>query len=108
MLGPKSTCVLQKPTETVSSTGSVVQTVEDLCSFKAVLVPLKPEEKRFFDKETVFADYRLMFDYKTISALHVDEVSEENSIRCGEQAFDIVGVINYHNRHFEVELLEIT
>ena len=106
MLGPKVSVKLQKPTETISADGSIQQSWSDVYTFNAVVIPLKPEEKRAFDKETVYATYRLMASYSLLKD-NVGEVKEKNRIKVGSSDYDIVGVTNYHNRHFELDLLEI-
>lgn len=104
MVGPKNTCILQKPTETTSGLG-LTTTFEDIQSFKAVLVPLKANEMVMFDKDTVYSDFRLVVRYQDISGTNRAEVKEKNRVRIGSDIYDIQRVQNYVNRHYEIDLL---
>jgi len=110
MIGPKVTVVLQKRVETSDGMGGVTIAYQDLVEFKAVLVPLSGQEKVSYDKQTVFATHRLLFDYKAPGKKNISEVKEKNRIRYGTRYFDIKLVKNVGeaNRHFELDLEEIT
>jgi len=103
-----STCILQKVAETQSGI-DVTQTWEDLWEFKAVLDTLTMNERAApFNKETVFATHRLIIRARAISKAYAAELKEKNRIRIGTTIYDIQGVNDYHGRHYEVELLEVT
>jgi len=105
--GPKIDTILQEKVEVSDGMGNTTVEWKDLVSFKAVLVPLTTKEMIFFDKDTVFATYRLLCDYKAVNLKNIDKVKEKNRIRIGEQFFGIKGVRNFYNRHWELDLLEV-
>lgn len=105
--GPKSTCRLQKPTETQDALGSVTTTWADVQQFKGILATLKASELIFTNKDSVFATYRLMMSYSEITQENKSEVKEKNRIVAGSTTYDIQGVHNYHDRHWELDLLDI-
>jgi head-tail adaptor len=108
MPGKRSLCYLQKAIESVDDTGSVKQDWDDICSFKAVLVPLKQEErKQAFDTDTLFSDYRLVFSRRRIGSHNRDEINTKNRIRIGTRKFNIVAAASFHDIQYELDLLEI-
>jgi hypothetical protein len=103
MYGPKTSCTLQRLT-TARSGRHVTPTYTTVKTFNGVLAPLKAEENKRYEKETVVATHRLMVDYSAIGAANAAYVTETSQIVAGGNTYDITGVWNGHDRHYEIDL----
>lgn len=106
MRGPKTTVILQKPTETDaagtwSETWSNVETLR-----KAVFGPLTVTETFLFAKETVTATHRVCIGYHDIKEANRDELVEANRLLIDGVAYDIEAVMDLKGtgRHYELIL----
>ena len=109
MLGPKETITLQEPTETRTSTGSVSKSWSTVTTAPAVIDrSWGITEKVRYDKETVFADVRIMIDRNDINAAYHPSLIEKNRMQIDSINYDIKGVVahgsGYLGSHFEIFL----
>lgn len=98
--GPKSTCILQEPTETRTATGGVTNAYSDLLSFQAWVAPLTAEERNAFNRETTFSTHILMAGFEQFGNAQAANLKTKNRIHVpnaenplAAETFDITGVI---------------
>lgn len=102
MIGPKTSVILQKPVETRTTTGGQSSSWQQVQEFDAVILPLSAVEREIYSRRGVVATYRMLVDYSIVT--DAGGIKEKNRIKVGSTIYNIVGVVNYHNRHFEVDL----
>ena len=110
-MNPYTTCILQKPTQTQSGIDVTTTWVDYGKPFLGMLQSLSMQERTNpFNKETVFATYRLFIFARDLNdAIHdLSELREKNRIRISTIVYDIQAVHPYFGIHYEVELLEVT
>ena len=111
MLGPKTTCTLNKRTDTVDSSGSYVTTWTLVQTIDGVLLPYKADEAIKYNKETVVADSRLFVDSEAFSSTANEaELKAKAQIVVGSSTYDIIEVLNYNTgigAHYEVMMREV-
>jgi len=112
MVGPTITVKLQELTDTQGADGSITQSWTTVATFKSSFGPLKAEERMSFDKQTVFATHRLMFDYVTLGSSNASKLVEKNRIQIDTTDYDITGVQDFNagaiGRHYEVLIKLVT
>jgi len=111
MIGPKTEAVLQTLTATTTSTGSRTETWADIVAFNGVFYPISSKERRYTDKDTVFATHYLRVPYSVIRSDYRTYINGKSRIRIGSTLYEIKGIMDYtHGRikHWRLELLEVT
>ncbi|MFH1633278.1 MAG: head-tail adaptor protein [Chloroflexota bacterium] len=105
MIGPKTSVTLQRRVVTQAGTGAKSETWRDLLTVFAVLSPKRVSETTVYDKQTVFADYELRIEYTAIKREFRADLNEKNRLKTSADTFKIVGVRNFYNRFYVLELL---
>lgn len=109
MIGAKKICTLQRQgTATRTSTGGYSETWWDVCKFRAVVAPLKPEENKMFERDTVVATHRVLVGYRDVGASNETYMKAKNRLKVGSTIYDIESVQNFDNKHYEVYIREVT
>ena len=97
--GPKTTFILQKPTETRTSTGGVTNAWVDQITFSASLGPVSASESLAFNRETDISMQRVIIGYEEIGDTYAAEVKAKNRLyaanadnQLSAETFDIVSV----------------
>jgi len=97
--GPKTTFILQKPTETRTSTGGVTNSWVDQVTFQASLGPISATENAAFNRETEVSVQRVIIGYEEIGDTYAAEVKAKNRLyaansdnQLSAETFDIVSV----------------
>ena len=105
MIGPKTSVTLQRRVVTQAGTGAKSETWRDLQTFLAVLSPKAVSETTIYDKQTVFADYDIRIEVKSIKREFQDDVNEKSRLKTSSDTFKIVGVRNFYGRMYVLDLL---
>jgi len=97
--GPKTTFILQKPTETRTLTGGVTNAWGNLVTFDASLGPVSFMESASFNRETEVSMQRVIIGYEEIGDTYAAEVKAKNRLyaanadnQLSAETFDIVSV----------------
>lgn len=110
--GPKISVKLQELTNSQAVDGTVSESWATVATFNSVFAPLTAQEQMAFDKQTVFATHRLMFDYTTLGASNASKLVEKNRIQIDTTNYDITGVQDFNagsiGRHYEVYVKLVT
>lgn len=99
MRGTKTTCILQKLTETQDADGNISQTWPDIQTFNAVFQALQPSEDVLFDKETVTTLGKLYISRGAIQSHNRSEVTETSKIKIRKDVYKIRGVAEHTGRN---------
>ena len=107
LLGPKTTCILQKPATTVDSQGGAYASWAAVVSFNGILQPISAKEAIDYNRLTATSTHYVFVDYYSIKA-HIAEFIESNRLYINSVAYNITGVDNYHNCHLEITFKKIS
>ena len=97
--GPKTTMVLQEPTETRTNTGGVTNSWGTVVAFEASLEPLDTAEINAFERETAIYTHLSIIGYEEIGDDYATDLKPKNRIYVANadnalaaETFDIIGV----------------
>jgi head-tail adaptor len=97
--GPKTTFILQAPTQTRTGAGGVTNTWADQVTFQGSLEPLTTAEVNAFNRETEVFTHLSIIGYEEIGDTYASALKAKNRLYAanadnalGAETFDIIGV----------------
>lgn len=107
MIGPKTTCILQRlGPATSDGYGGETAGWMPLQTFRATFVPIRRDERVRQGREAVTATHILAIDTGTISDNNISYLTEASRIKIGTKIYQIKSVTSYEGpgKHYGLDL----
>lgn len=112
--GPKTTFILQEPTETRTATGGTTNSWGTVTTFNGSLGPVTAFEASRFERETVVSTHRVIVGYEEIADAYVADLKAKNRLYAANsgnelaaETFDIVSVQPFRFPNNKIATFEI-